>query len=84
MVLIFWALIAFFCSSIPWAMVLGFFFLNRDIREIGDHNPGGVNAWKMGGWKIGLSAVILDFEKAIVCGATHVRLGTVLFGARTK
>ena len=77
MVLIFWALIAFLCSSIPWAMILGFFFLNRDIREIGDHNPGGVNAWKMGGWKIGLSAVILDLAKAFVPLYCAIYLGGI-------
>ena len=38
MILIFWILVAFFLSSIPWAMVLGFLFLNRDIREVGDNN----------------------------------------------
>ena len=77
MVLIFWALIAFFCSSIPWAMVLGFFFLNRDIREIGDHNPGGANAWKMGGWKIGLSAVLLDLAKAFIPLYCAIYLGGI-------
>ena len=66
MILIFWILVAFFLSSIPWAMVLGFLFLNRDIREVGYNNPGGANAWKMGGWKIGLSAVLLDLAKAFV------------------
>jgi uncharacterized pyridoxal phosphate-containing UPF0001 family protein len=24
-----------------------------------------------------------DFEAAITCGATHVRIGTAIFGART-
>ncbi|MBM31703.1 MAG: hypothetical protein CL764_02475 [Chloroflexi bacterium] len=66
MILIFWILVAFFISSIPWPMVLGFLFLNRDIREIGDNNPGGTNAWKMGGWKIGISSIFLDLSKAFV------------------
>ena len=66
MILIFWILVAFFLYSIPWAMVLGFLFLNRDIREVGDNNPGGANAWKMGGWKIGLSSVLLYLAKAFV------------------
>ena len=66
MYLFFWILIAFLCSSIPWALVLGFLFLNRDIRDVGDNNPGGVNAWKMGGWKIGLAAVLLDLSKAFI------------------
>ncbi|HYJ53387.1 MAG TPA: YggS family pyridoxal phosphate-dependent enzyme, partial [Allosphingosinicella sp.] len=34
----------------------------------------------LNGLSIGMSA---DFETAIMCGATHVRIGTALFGERT-
>ena len=35
----------------------------------------------LGGLSMGMSA---DFETAIMCGATHVRVGTALFGEREK
>ncbi len=38
----------------------------KDIREIGDKNPGAINAFKTGGWKIGIPAMLLDFLKGFI------------------
>lgn len=59
----FWTLIAFLVGSIPFAVLLGRFLLKKDIRQVGDGNPGGANAWKAGGWKVGLLASLLELSK---------------------
>lgn len=38
----------------------------RDIGRFGDANPGAVNAFKAGGWQVGVPALLLDFLKAAV------------------
>jgi glycerol-3-phosphate acyltransferase PlsY len=61
--LIFWTLLGFLSGSIPFSVILGRIFLKTDIRLYGDGNPGGTNAWKAGGWRTGLLAVLLDMAK---------------------
>jgi glycerol-3-phosphate acyltransferase PlsY len=61
--LMFWTLLGFFSGSIPFSVILGKIFLKTDIRLYGDGNPGGTNAWKAGGWRTGLLAVLLDMLK---------------------
>ena len=57
-------LISFISSSIPWSVILGYVFSKKDIREVGDNNPGGTNALKLSGIKVGLIAIFLDISKA--------------------
>jgi acyl phosphate:glycerol-3-phosphate acyltransferase len=59
----FWTLLGFLAGSIPFSILVGRIFLKTDIRTFGDGNPGGTNAWKAGGWRTGLLAVILDMVK---------------------
>jgi len=50
-----------------------------DVRLYGDGNPGAVNAWKAGGWKCGVPALLLDFAKAaapVHMAAVYVGLGS--------
>lgn len=54
---------AFLVGSIPFSWVIGRVFLHRDIRRIGDGNPGTANIWKAGGWPLGVSCLLLDFLK---------------------
>lgn len=62
-------------GSIPFSYIVGKLFLNRDIRDFGDGNPGAANAWKAGGWKVGLLAGFLDYLK----GAAPVMVATFAF-----
>jgi glycerol-3-phosphate acyltransferase PlsY len=38
----------------------------KDVRDYGDGNPGATNAWKAGGWSIGLPGALLDYAKGAV------------------
>jgi acyl phosphate:glycerol-3-phosphate acyltransferase len=61
-----WTLIGFLLGSLPFSVWLGRLFARKDIRQYGDGNPGGVNAWKAGGWPVGLLAMLLDVGKGLV------------------
>jgi acyl phosphate:glycerol-3-phosphate acyltransferase len=62
---ILWTLVGFFLGSLPFSVWLGRLFLRKDIRQYGDGNPGGANAWRAGGWPIGFLAVLLDIGKGL-------------------
>ncbi|MGC9530319.1 MAG: glycerol-3-phosphate acyltransferase [Candidatus Bipolaricaulaceae bacterium] len=49
--------------------------VGADIRSTGDGNPGATNAWRAGGAKIGLPALLLDFLKGALPVAWGVALG---------
>ncbi|MGQ9600355.1 MAG: glycerol-3-phosphate acyltransferase [Anaerolineae bacterium] len=59
-----WVVVAFLAGSLPFSVWLGRMCLGTDIREFGDGNPGAANAWKAGGWRVGVGAVLLDWLKA--------------------
>ena len=61
-----WMFIAFALGSIPFSVLVGKLFLKKDIRQFGDGNPGGFNAWKAGGWKVGLPVVLCDVFKGFL------------------
>ena len=61
-----WTLLAFFSGSIPFALILGKLFAKTDIRQVGDGNPGGTNALKAGGLKVGVPAIALDIAKGFM------------------
>lgn len=58
--------LGFTLGSIPFAYILARVFTGRDVRAIGDGNPGAANAWKAGGWRIGLLAVFFDLCKGFL------------------
>jgi len=61
-----WSLIGFFLGAIPFSLLLGKLFAGKDIRAVGDGNPGGANALKAGGLKVGIPAILLDIAKGFV------------------
>ena len=63
MSLVFWILISFVSASVPWSLILGYIFSNKDIRTVGDKNPGGTNL-KLSGIKVGLMAIFMDISKS--------------------
>jgi acyl phosphate:glycerol-3-phosphate acyltransferase len=61
-----WTLIGFFSGSIPFSILLGRLARKGDIRQYGDHNPGGTNVLRAAGWRWGLAALVLDGLKGAV------------------
>ena len=69
-------MIAFILGSVPFAFWLGRLFLRVDIRRYGDGNPGAGNAWRAGGWQVGVPGAILDYLKgAAPVAVAHYVLG---------
>ena len=59
------ATVAFWLGACPFAVWIGKWFLNKNIREYGDHNPGAANVFKAGSIKWGFVAVLLEIGKGI-------------------
>lgn len=70
-------IIGFLSGSVPWSLLLGFLFLKKDIRTVGDGNPGAFNVMRAGGGGgLFVAAMLLDAFKA----ALPVAAATLLFG----
>lgn len=74
-VVLLWTALGFLSGSLPFSVWLGRLVARADVRRYGDGNPGAVNAWRAGGWRAGVPAILLDYLK----GATPVALAR--FGA---
>ncbi|MBC7227451.1 MAG: glycerol-3-phosphate acyltransferase [Thermoflexales bacterium] len=70
-----WTVLSFFSGSLPFSVWVGQLVARADVRRWGDGNPGAANAWRAGGWRAGVPALLLDYLK----GATPVALAR--FGA---
>ncbi|MDZ4670480.1 MAG: glycerol-3-phosphate acyltransferase [Phototrophicales bacterium] len=68
------ALFAFLLGSIPFSVIIGKVGLKKDIRTVGDGNPGAFNVLRAGGVAWGGLAIFLDVCKAAlpVGLATHI------------
>lgn len=64
----------FYCGALPLAFWLGRYGLKRDIRTVGDSNPGAFNVIRSGGLAWGALAIALEVAKgALPVGlAAHV------------
>ncbi|MBN2167809.1 MAG: glycerol-3-phosphate acyltransferase [Actinobacteria bacterium] len=62
----------FLLGSIPFSALLIKWFKRANIRDYGDGNPGAINAWKAGGWKLGLLSGALDFTKGAATTAVSI------------
>ena len=68
-----WTVVGFLLGAMPFSYWLGRLILHTDIRNYGDGNPGAVNAWRAGGWRVGLPAMLLDYLKAAIpTGMAHL------------
>jgi acyl phosphate:glycerol-3-phosphate acyltransferase len=65
MILIF-TLLGFLIGAIPFSYLVGELFARKDIRDVGDGNPGGTNVIKAGGVVAGLLAIALDIGKGFL------------------
>ena len=53
-------------GAIPFSFLIGKLLAQKDIRQVGDGNPGGTNAWKAGGKFVGLLSIALDIFKGFL------------------
>jgi glycerol-3-phosphate acyltransferase PlsY len=61
-----WSLLGFLSGSLPFSVWLGRLIGRADVRKCGDGNPGATNAWRAGGWRAGVPAMLLDYLKGAV------------------
>lgn len=73
MLTLIFSIISFTSGSIPFPVILTKILSGKDVREVGDNNPGAVNAWKSGGSYIGIIVMFIEFLKAILPIAIAIR-----------
>jgi glycerol-3-phosphate acyltransferase PlsY len=79
--MLFWTVLGFVSGAIPFSLWLGYLLVGTDIRRYGDGNPGATNAWRAGGWWVGVPALLLDFLKgAVPVGLAHFSFGVSGWG----
>jgi len=78
-------ILAYLIGAFPSAVVLGRLIWRTDVREHGSGNAGATNAWRVLGWKAGLTVLILDAGKgALAAGVVpNLPLGTPSIDMRT-
>ncbi|MGB8455239.1 MAG: glycerol-3-phosphate acyltransferase [Anaerocolumna sp.] len=62
MTIVLLVLVEFLCGSFMFSYWLGL-AVKKDLKSIGDGNPGAFNLWHAAGYKLGILGVILDFMK---------------------
>jgi glycerol-3-phosphate acyltransferase PlsY len=60
------ALVAFVGGSLPFALWTSSLVAKRDVRAVGDGNPGAMNAFRTGGPALGLAVLLLDVTKGVL------------------
>jgi acyl phosphate:glycerol-3-phosphate acyltransferase len=73
-----WALLSFILGALPFSVWVGRRAAGRDIREVGDKNPGATNVLRSAGFLWFTLAMVLDISKA----AAPVGLAYQVFGWR--
>lgn len=58
-------LIAYLLGGIPTSIIVGKVFFKQDVRDYGSKNPGGTNATRLWGKKVGFTIIFIDMIKAI-------------------
>jgi glycerol-3-phosphate acyltransferase PlsY len=61
-----WLILSYLSGSLPWSVWLSKGFYATDPRSQPDHNPGAANAFRAGGWRLGVVVLLLDFSKAFI------------------
>lgn len=74
--IIIYTIIMFFCGSLMFSYWLGL-MVKKDIRDIGDGNPGAFNLWHAAGYKLGILGVFFDFMKGYLLLAVLLERGFI-------
>lgn len=75
---LFWSAVGFACGALPFSVWIGAAWLGKDIRTVGDANPGATNVWRAGGRMAAALALILDMLK----GSLSVVIAYHILGVR--
>jgi len=59
-------LVSYLSGAIPWSVWLSRGLYRADVRAVADGNPGAANAFRVGGWRLGVAVTLLDFFKAFL------------------
>jgi glycerol-3-phosphate acyltransferase PlsY len=60
---------------LPFSVWLVRWIAHADVRQYGDGNPGAINAWRAGGWRVGVAVLGLD----VIKGGLPVALARFVF-----
>ena len=77
LVTLLWTALGFLLGAMPFSLWLGRLALHTDVRRYGDGNPGATNAWRAGGWRVGVPALLLDYLKGVLPVGTAHFIGKV-------
>jgi glycerol-3-phosphate acyltransferase PlsY len=69
------SVLGFALGSLPFSLWLAKVMVGVDVRKIDDGNPGAINAWRAGGSKVGIPALLLDFLKGALPVGLAAHLG---------
>ncbi|MBV5303126.1 MAG: glycerol-3-phosphate acyltransferase [Chlorobium sp.] len=64
--------VSYIIGSIPTSLMAGKMLKGIDIREFGSGNAGGTNAFRVLGWKVGLTVTLIDIVKGVVAAVSVV------------
>ncbi|NEX14226.1 MAG: acyl-phosphate glycerol 3-phosphate acyltransferase [Prosthecochloris sp.] len=64
--------VSYLIGSIPTSIIAGRLLKGIDIRDFGSGNAGGTNAFRVLGWKTGLTVTILDIVKGAIAAISVV------------
>lgn len=64
--------VSYVIGSIPTSIIAGKMLKGIDVRNFGSGNAGGTNAFRVLGWKAGLTVTLIDIAKGVVCVVTVV------------
>ena len=73
-------LFSYICGSIPFGLLISYFFKTNDPRNIGSKNIGATNVLRTGGFKLGLMTLILDILKGFIAIKITLILNSDLIG----
>ncbi|MFN2103730.1 MAG: glycerol-3-phosphate acyltransferase [Candidatus Promineifilaceae bacterium] len=75
-VLLFYTVLAFLLGSLPFSVWIGRAATGKDIRQVGDHNPGATNVLRAGSSAGFILAMIIDITKgALPVGLAYQQWG---------
>nr|Q3AP02.1 RecName: Full=Glycerol-3-phosphate acyltransferase; AltName: Full=Acyl-PO4 G3P acyltransferase; AltName: Full=Acyl-phosphate--glycerol-3-phosphate acyltransferase; AltName: Full=G3P acyltransferase; Short=GPAT; AltName: Full=Lysophosphatidic acid synthase; Short=LPA synthase [Chlorobium chlorochromatii CaD3] len=64
--------VSYIVGSIPTSLIAGKMLKSIDIRDFGSGNAGGTNAFRVLGWKTGLTVTLIDIIKGVVAAVSVV------------